>query len=59
MIIYFKNGLQKQVHSRIGELISGLINKEEYGKHQAFISASGHLELIINLDEIVYIERIS
>ena len=43
MIIYFKNGLQKQVHSRIGELISGLINKEEYGKHQAFISASGHL----------------
>jgi hypothetical protein len=58
MIIYFKNGLQKQVHSRIGELIRQLINKEEYDKHQAFISASGHLQLIINIDEIVFIELI-
>jgi len=55
MTIYFKNGMTKQVVKQIGEAIRERVIKG-CGRFQVFSDEHGNLLLIINLDEIVYID---
>ena len=56
MTIYFKNGMTKEVIQEIGEILLKRITEGSSGKFQAFSYQNGELILILNLDEIVYIE---
>jgi hypothetical protein len=55
MIIYFKNGMTKEVIKEIGEGIKKRMI-EGCGKFQTFSDENGNLLLIVNLDEVVYIQ---
>jgi hypothetical protein len=55
MKIYFKNGMTKEVTKEIGEIVNKRIIE---GCHdfQTFSNENGDLILIINLQEVVYID---
>lgn len=53
--IYFKNGTTKSVFREIGETLKKRII-DGCGKYQIFTDKNDNLILIINLDEIVYID---
>ena len=55
MTIHFKNGTTKEIIRQIGEAINDRII-EGCAKFQSFSDENGVLLLIINLDEIVYVE---
>jgi hypothetical protein len=55
MTIYFKNGKTKKVLKQIGEALESQIIKG-CNKFQTFRDENGKLLLIVNLDEIVYID---
>jgi len=56
MIIYFKNGMTKEVIKEIGEALNKRIIEGYKGKFQTFSDQNGELLLILNLDEVVYIQ---
>jgi len=55
MTIYFKNGMTKEVVKQIGEAIRERVIKGR-SKFQVFSDEHGNILLIINLDEVVYID---
>jgi len=55
MMIYFKNGTNMYIMQEIGEVLNKRII-EGCGKFQTFSNENGELFLILNLDEIVYIQ---
>jgi len=56
MIIYFKNGMTIEVIKEIGEALNKRIIEGYRGNFQTFCDQNGELLLILNLDEIVYIQ---
>ena len=55
MTIHFKNGKTLDVSQEIAELINTRI-LQGYNKYQTFSDKSGKLILVVNLEEIVYID---
>ena len=55
MIIHFKNGKTLEISQEIAELINTRI-LQGYNKYQTFSDKSGKLVLVVNLEEIVYID---
>jgi hypothetical protein len=55
MKIYFKNGASIEIIKEIGEILNERIIKG-CGKFQTFSDQNGKLLLILNLDEVVYIQ---
>ena len=56
MRIYFKNGLSLFVSTQVAKTIENSLI-EGFGKFQSFSDENGNLILIINIEEIVYIEQ--
>ena len=55
MIIHFKNGKTLQISQEIAEIINTRI-LQGCNKYQTFSDTSGKLVLIVNLEEVVYID---
>ena len=54
MIVHFKNGKTLKISQQIAEIINTRI-LQGYNKYQTFSDRSGKLVLVVNLEEIVYI----
>jgi hypothetical protein len=56
MTIYFKNGMTQEIIKEIGEALNKRIIEGYNGKFQTFSDQDGELLLILNLDEVAYIQ---